>query len=173
MPELRTKQTLQKKHSDRSPDIPDIDQTIVDLDPEDHLSAKLRRRLLLRRFWESGSYFWRGADQRASWLLTAAILLTTVLNLAVSYGMNLWNRGTFDALAEKAHRLHTHFAAGGYAIRTFFASPRSGGPPVSRAAASLRATVIALPRASQNSALSGTTRSTRTAGSPGPFGHQA
>jgi hypothetical protein len=53
----------------------------------------------------------------------------------------------------------------GYPIRTFFASPRSGGPPVSRAAASLRATVIALPRASQNSALSGTTRSTRIAGS--------
>jgi vitamin B12/bleomycin/antimicrobial peptide transport system ATP-binding/permease protein len=78
--------------------IPDLDQTIVDLDPDDRFSDKLRRRLLVRRFWESAAYFWRGADQRAAWLLTGGILLTIVFNLAVSYGINLWNRAIFDAL---------------------------------------------------------------------------
>jgi vitamin B12/bleomycin/antimicrobial peptide transport system ATP-binding/permease protein len=88
----------QKKQSDTPPDRSDIDQTIVDLDPEDQRSDKLRRRLLLRRFWESAASFWRGKGRRASWLLTAGILLTIVFNLVVSYGMNVWNRAIFDAL---------------------------------------------------------------------------
>jgi len=41
---------LQKKQSDTSPNRSDIDQTIVDLDPDDQPSEKLRRRLLLRDF---------------------------------------------------------------------------------------------------------------------------
>jgi hypothetical protein len=45
----------QNKQSDRPPDESDIDQTIVDLDPEDETSENLRRRLLLRRFWESAA----------------------------------------------------------------------------------------------------------------------
>src|SRR5271165_2326483 len=77
---------------------PDIDQTIVDLNPEDQFSEKLRRRLLLRRFWESATSFWREKGRHASWFLTAGILLTIVFNLAVSYGMNVWNRAIFDAL---------------------------------------------------------------------------
>jgi hypothetical protein len=97
----RTKQGLQKNGF---PDIPDINQTIVDLDSEDQSSEQLRRRLLLRRFWESAAYFWRGEGQRASWLLTAGILLTIVLNLAVSYGMNLWNRAIFDSLEKHETR---------------------------------------------------------------------
>jgi hypothetical protein len=35
----------------------DVDQTIVDLDPENEVSQKLRRRLLLRRFWQSAAGF--------------------------------------------------------------------------------------------------------------------
>jgi vitamin B12/bleomycin/antimicrobial peptide transport system ATP-binding/permease protein len=87
-----------EKVSDRSHDDPDVDQTIVDLDPDDTRSQKLRRKLLLRRFWQSALGFWRGADRRASWPLTIAILLTIVLNLAVSYGINVWNRSIFDGL---------------------------------------------------------------------------
>jgi putative ATP-binding cassette transporter len=76
----------------------DIDQTIVNLDPEDEISENLRRRLLLRRFWEAAAGFWRGKGRRASWFLTLGILLTIVFNLAVSYGMNVWNRAIFDGL---------------------------------------------------------------------------
>ena len=85
-------------HSDGIDGSRDVDQTIVDLDPENEFSQKLRRKLLLRRFWQSATGFWRGADARATWLLTLAILLTIVFNLAVSYGMNVWNRSIFDAL---------------------------------------------------------------------------
>jgi putative ATP-binding cassette transporter len=87
-----------EKASDRRHDDPDVDQTIVDLDPDDTRSQKLRRKLLLRRFWQSALGFWRGADRRASWSLTTAILLTILLNLAVSYGINVWNRSIFDGL---------------------------------------------------------------------------
>jgi putative ATP-binding cassette transporter len=84
--------------SERRHDDPDVDQTIVDLDPDDTVSQKLRRKLLLRRFWQSALGFWRGADRRPSWSLTIAILLTILLNLAVSYGINVWNRSIFDGL---------------------------------------------------------------------------
>jgi putative ATP-binding cassette transporter len=76
----------------------DIDQTIVDLDPHGDNTQKLRRRLLLQRFWQSAGGFWRGRGSRVSWMLTAAILGTIVLNLAASFGMNVWNRAIFDAL---------------------------------------------------------------------------
>jgi hypothetical protein len=52
-------------------------------------------------------------------------------------------------------------------------SPISGGLPDRPAATSFRVTAVELPRASQYSALSGTTRSTRTSGSVGPLGHHA
>jgi vitamin B12/bleomycin/antimicrobial peptide transport system ATP-binding/permease protein len=42
--------------------------------------------------------FWRGEGRHASWFLTLGILLTIVFNLAVSYGMNVWNRAIFDGL---------------------------------------------------------------------------
>jgi putative ATP-binding cassette transporter len=87
-----------EKVLDRRHDDPDVDQTIVDLDPDDTRSQKLRRKLLLRRFWQSALGFWRGPDRRPSWSLTIAILLTILFNLAVSYGINVWNRSIFDGL---------------------------------------------------------------------------
>jgi vitamin B12/bleomycin/antimicrobial peptide transport system ATP-binding/permease protein len=86
---------------------PDIDQTIVDLDPDNEHSQKLRRRLLLRRFWQSATSFWRGPGARAQWLLTGTILLTVLFALGASYGMNVWNRAIFDALEK--HEVHRVF----------------------------------------------------------------
>jgi putative ATP-binding cassette transporter len=81
---------------------PDADETIVvSLDPESGISDQLRRRLLLRRFWQGAKGFWGAAGGRRSWLLTGAILLLILLNLAASYGMNIWNRAIFDALEKR------------------------------------------------------------------------
>ena len=80
---------------------PDIDQTIVDLDPRDETSDRLRRRLLLRRFWQSATGFWGSNGEHVAWVLSAAILLTILLNLAAAYGMNVWNRAIFDALERR------------------------------------------------------------------------
>jgi putative ATP-binding cassette transporter len=82
-------------------DTDDIDSKIADL-AEDEASNRLRRRLLLGRFWLSTRGFWgppRG--DRLAWLLTATILLTVLLYLAASYGMNIWNRAIFDALERR------------------------------------------------------------------------
>ena len=39
---------------------PDLDEKIVELDPNSEEANRLRRRLLLRRFWQSATGFWRG-----------------------------------------------------------------------------------------------------------------
>jgi vitamin B12/bleomycin/antimicrobial peptide transport system ATP-binding/permease protein len=80
----------------------EVDETIVvSLDPDRGISDQLRRRLLLRRFWQSGGGFWGAAGGRWSWLLMGGILLLILLNLAASYGMNVWNRAIFDALEKR------------------------------------------------------------------------
>ena len=85
----------------QSQSAPDEDETIVSLDPESGITERRRRRLLLRRFWQGAAGFWDAAAGRRSWLLTGAILLLILLNLAVSYGMNLWHRAIFDALEKR------------------------------------------------------------------------
>ena len=82
-------------------DSEDIETKIADL-PADEASNRLRRRLLLGRFWLSTQGFWRPPrGDRLAWLLTATILLTVLLFLAASYGMNVWNRAIFDALERR------------------------------------------------------------------------
>jgi vitamin B12/bleomycin/antimicrobial peptide transport system ATP-binding/permease protein len=78
------------------------DEAIYSLDPQSGLSDDMRRRLLLRRFWQSAGEFWGKDGPRRAWLLSAVILLLILLNLLASYGMNVWNRGIFDALEKRA-----------------------------------------------------------------------
>jgi putative ATP-binding cassette transporter len=91
----------QQRVRQQSQSAPDVDEAIVSLDPDSGISDQLRRRLLLLRFWHSAAGFWGAAVGRRSWLLTGAILLLILLNLAVSYGMNIWNRVIFDALERR------------------------------------------------------------------------
>jgi vitamin B12/bleomycin/antimicrobial peptide transport system ATP-binding/permease protein len=79
----------------------DIETTIADLRPDDPASNRLRRRLLLRRFWRSARSFWGSRGDRLAWPLSGTILLTVLLYLAAAYGMNLWNRVIFDALERR------------------------------------------------------------------------
>jgi len=64
-------------------------------------TAELKRRYLLRRFWKTEVGFWGKREKRLSWVLAGALLLIILLNLATSYGMNLWNREIFDALEKR------------------------------------------------------------------------
>jgi putative ATP-binding cassette transporter len=77
---------------------PEVDEAIVNLDPSNEETNRLRRRLLLRRFWKSALQFYGARGPRLSWFLPSLILLTILLNLAAAYGMNVWNRAMFDAL---------------------------------------------------------------------------
>jgi putative ATP-binding cassette transporter len=78
-----------------------VDQEIVDLEPASEAQAQRKRRLLLRRFWQSAAGFWKRGGGRLAWVLTGVILLVILLNLAAAYGMNIWNRAIFDALEKR------------------------------------------------------------------------
>jgi putative ATP-binding cassette transporter len=85
----------------REDDTDDIEGKIANLALDDEASNRLRRRLLLRRFWRSARGFWGSGGDRLAWLLTGTILLTVLLYLAAAYGMNVWNRAIFDALERR------------------------------------------------------------------------
>ncbi len=88
--------------ADQRDDIaPDVDEAIDNLGAKNDETNRLRRRLLLRRFWKSGLRFFGSGGPRLSWLLPGLILVTILLNLAAAYGMNVWNRGMFDALQRR------------------------------------------------------------------------
>ncbi|MBO0752063.1 MAG: ABC transporter ATP-binding protein/permease, partial [Bradyrhizobiaceae bacterium] len=53
---------------------------------------------LLLRFWQSAAGFWGRCGTPDAWLLSAALLVIVLFNLAASFGMNVWNRVIFDAL---------------------------------------------------------------------------
>jgi putative ATP-binding cassette transporter len=78
-----------------------VDRVVESLKQYDQDSNRLRRRLLLRRFWKGATGFWRAGGDRLRWVLPGTILLTILLSLAASYGMNLWNRAIFDALERR------------------------------------------------------------------------
>jgi len=61
-------------------------------------AGELKRRDPLRRFWNSAAGFWGQDGTPVSWFLSGALLLIVLLNLAASYGMNVWHREIFDAL---------------------------------------------------------------------------
>jgi putative ATP-binding cassette transporter len=60
----------------------------------------LRRRYLLRQFWQTASRFWR-VNARQAWLLSAALLLVIVLLIGAAYAMNAWHRAMFDGLQNR------------------------------------------------------------------------
>ena len=60
-----------------------------------------RRSYLLRRYWYSARGFWGKSGDRLAWLLSAGVVTLILLALAAQYGVNLWNRITFDALEKK------------------------------------------------------------------------
>jgi vitamin B12/bleomycin/antimicrobial peptide transport system ATP-binding/permease protein len=78
-----------------------LDRVAEPLVQNEQDSNRLRRRLLLRRFWKGAIGFWRAGGDRLCWFLPGMILLTVFLNLATAYGMNLWNRAIFDALERR------------------------------------------------------------------------
>ena len=67
--------------------------------PED--DERRTRQYLLASFWETALGFWRKDAGPTAWLLTASLVLVTLVNLYVQYRINVWNRDVFDALEKK------------------------------------------------------------------------
>lgn len=55
----------------------------------------LAGRRAVRRFWRAAGGFWHGAT---AWTLLAALVIGVVLQVAVQYRINFWNRDFFNAL---------------------------------------------------------------------------
>ena len=58
-------------------------------------------RLLAARFWRTASGFWRAPNAAGAWLLTAVLIGSTVLQLALQYRLNYWSRDFFDAFGRR------------------------------------------------------------------------
>jgi putative ATP-binding cassette transporter len=67
--------------------------------PQD--TTQLKTQYLLHRFWKGAAGFWGSRGARWSWGLSGVLFLVIVLNLAASYGMNVWTRVIFDALQKR------------------------------------------------------------------------
>jgi putative ATP-binding cassette transporter len=81
-----------------------LDKEIAALDetpasPEE--IENLKRKYMVRRFWQTARRFWTDSGSHIAWLLSAALLAVILLNLAAAYAMNVWNRNIFDALEKK------------------------------------------------------------------------
>jgi vitamin B12/bleomycin/antimicrobial peptide transport system ATP-binding/permease protein len=66
----------------------------------DPIPAPKHQKALVRRFWRSGKQFW-SKQRRVAWSLTISVIVLIVLQLAVSYRINVWNREIFDAMEKK------------------------------------------------------------------------
>ena len=79
----------------------DFEDEMKALEESGEDTDELRRQYLLRRFWQTASGFWGRRGRRIAWILSGTLLVIILLNIAASYGMNLWNRAIFDALEKK------------------------------------------------------------------------
>ena len=61
----------------------------------------LAGRDLTARFWRTASGYWRPPGASGAWLLTAALIGNTVLQLALQYRLNYWSRDFFDAFGRR------------------------------------------------------------------------
>ena len=90
---------IPEAHAEDVPVPAEDEWTDEEIDPETS-----RRKYLLHRFWFTARLYWSKAGDRLAWPLSAAILTLILLILAAQYGLNYWNRVTFDALENRDAR---------------------------------------------------------------------
>lgn len=65
------------------------------------IHSALDEKLLLSRFWQSASGYWRGPEAWRAWLLVAVLIVTVLLQLLTQYALNYWNRDFFNAVGRR------------------------------------------------------------------------
>lgn len=70
-----------------------------ELTPEQREEA--RKAFLLRRFWISARDYWSREGDRFAWPVCIGLLVLIGLNVCFQYGINVWNRGLFDAIEQR------------------------------------------------------------------------
>jgi putative ATP-binding cassette transporter len=69
------------------------------LSPEE--AEAIRKKYLLKRFWQSARGYWSRRGDRIAWPFTVGLLVLIGINVAFQYGVNVWNRGIFDAIEKR------------------------------------------------------------------------
>ena len=67
----------------------------------DNKPSKEMQKALTRRFWQSALAFWSGDQRRIAWLMSTALVLLVIGQVAIAYRINVWNRQIFDAMEKK------------------------------------------------------------------------
>ena len=81
----------------------------------------------LARFWATARGYWKPGQSRIAWPLTISMAAVVLVSLAITYGLNLWNRHFFDALQAKDAAVVLHQGlmfplwVGGYLAMCVFA----------------------------------------------------
>ena len=60
-----------------------------------------RRAYLLKRFWISARGYWSVDGDRLAWACSIGLLILIAINVGFQYGINVWNRGLFDAIEQR------------------------------------------------------------------------
>jgi vitamin B12/bleomycin/antimicrobial peptide transport system ATP-binding/permease protein len=75
------------------------------VEPGSELSAEeaeqVRKSYLLSRFWISARGYWGKNGDRLAWPFTLGLLILIIGNVAVQYGINVWNRAIFDGIEKR------------------------------------------------------------------------
>src|ERR1044071_9197038 len=102
-----TEQAKEAEQAEEVEEAKEVDEEIEALEerkeePEDPEEIeRLKRKYMVRRFWQAARRFWTSQGSVTAWLLTVGLLAVIVLNIAAAYAMNVWNRNIFDALQNK------------------------------------------------------------------------
>jgi vitamin B12/bleomycin/antimicrobial peptide transport system ATP-binding/permease protein len=91
------------------PPPPEVVEPDPELSPEE--AEQVRKRYLLTRFWISARGYWGRNGDRLAWLFTIGLLVLIVANVAVQYGINVWNRAIFDAIEKRNSDAVYHLTA--------------------------------------------------------------
>ncbi len=61
-------------------------------------AEQARKKYLLTRFWTSARGYWGRGGDRLAWPSSIGLLTLIGINVGFQYGINVWNRGIFDAI---------------------------------------------------------------------------
>ena len=81
------------------PPPPEVVEPDPEMTPEE--AEEARKDYLLTRFWISARGFWTKNGDRLAWPLSIGLLILIVGNVALQYGINVWNRAIFDGIEKR------------------------------------------------------------------------
>lgn len=89
-------------HANNTPDDPlppEEMEPASGLTPEE--AEEARKKYLLKRFWISARGFWSRRGDALAWPFSIGLLAMIGINVGFQYGINVWNRGIFDAIEKR------------------------------------------------------------------------